>query len=84
MRQELEEEKLRVGMIASAVAEELGRRYGLSAQEVADSVRWVQEHRQFVARLKHSGYLSLIGALIGASLLVAWEGVKAYLRKAIE
>lgn len=70
-------------MIASAVVDELSRRYSLTPTEVAEAVTWVQEHRQFISKLKHSGYLTIIGTLIGASLLVAWEGVKAYLRKAI-
>ena len=84
MTQSMEEEKVRVGMIASAVVDELSRRYNLTPQQVAEAVTWVQEHREFVAKLKHSGYLTVIGTLIGASLLVAWEGVKAYLRKVVE
>lgn len=84
MQHNLEEEKLRVGMIASAVVDELSRRYSLTPQEVAEAVAWVQEHRAFMSKMAHSGYLALIGALVGASLLVAWEGVKAYLRKVLE
>ena len=84
MSQSIEEEKVRVGMIASAVVDELSRRYNLTPQEVADATLWVREHKAFVGRLKHSGYLTVIGTLIGASMLVAWEGVKAYLRKAVE
>jgi len=80
---ELEQEKLRVGLIASAVVDELSRRYSLTPQQVAEAVLWVQEHKAFVARLKHSGYLSLIGTLIGAALLVGWEGVKAYVRRIV-
>ena len=84
MSRELEEEKLRVGMIASAVVDELSKRYGLTPKDITDAVAWVQEHRAFIAKMKHSGYLTLIGTLVGASLLVAWEGVKAYLRRAIQ
>ena len=82
--QRIEEERLRVGLIASAVVDELSKRYNLTPLEVQEAVAWVQEHRAFVSKLKHSGYLTVLGSLIGASLLVAWEGVKAFLRKAIE
>ena len=81
MSDHLEDDKLRVGLIASAVVDELSKRYSLTPQDVAEAVQWVQEHRAFVSKMKHSGYLTLIGTLVGASLLVAWEGVKAYLRK---
>lgn len=81
---DLEEEKIRVGMIASAVVDELSRRYSLTPAEVADAVAWVQQHKEFINKLKHSGYLTVIGTLIGASLLVAWEGVKAYIRKVMQ
>jgi len=49
---------------------------------VADAVVWVREHKDFVSKLKHGGYMALIGTLVGTTLLVAWEGVKAYIRKA--
>lgn len=79
-----EEEKIRVAMIASAVIDELSRRYELTPNDVADAVAWVREHKEFVTKMKHGGYMSLIGTLVGTTLLVAWEGVKAYLRKATE
>lgn len=83
-QQQIEDDKLRVGLIASAVVDELSKRYGLTPHQVAEAVLWVQEHRKTMEKMRHSGYLTLIGTLIGASLLVAWEGVKAYLRKVIE
>jgi hypothetical protein len=82
--QNLEEERVRIGMIASAVVEEISRRYGVQPAEVMDALAWVREHKAFISKLKHSGYLTVLGTLIGASLLVAWEGVKAYLRKVVE
>ena len=70
-------------MIASAVIDEISRRYALTPQDVAEAVTWVREHREFVSRLRHGGYMALIGTLVGTTLLVAWEGVKAYIRKAV-
>jgi hypothetical protein len=78
---QLQDDKLRVGLVASAVVDELSKRYNLSPQEVAEAVAWVQEHRAFVSKLKHSGYLSVMGTLIGAALLVAWEGFKSFAHK---
>ncbi len=78
-----EEEKLKVALIASAVIDELSRRYSLTPQDVSEAVAWVREHKDFVTKLKHGGYMALIGTLIGTALLVAWEGVKAYIRKVI-
>lgn len=83
MNQATDEEKIRVALIASAVIDELGRRYSLTPQDVAEAVAWVREHKDFVTKLKHGGYLALIGTLVGTALLVAWEGVKAYIRKAV-
>lgn len=83
-QQQIEEERLRVGLIASAVVDELSRRYSLTPKEVADAVAWVQEHKSFISKLKHGGYLAMIGTLVGASLMVAWEGVKAYMKRIIE
>ena len=78
-----DDEEIRIALIASAVVDELVRRYEVSPQSVLDATKWVQEHRVFISKLQHSSYLTLIGTLIGASLLVAWEGVKAYFRKSL-
>ena len=71
-------------MIASAVVDELSRRYGVHPNEVVDALAWVREHRQFMSKLKHSSYLTILGTLIAAAMLVAWEGVKAYIKKVTE
>lgn len=78
---QLEEEKARVGAIASAVIDELAKRYNVQPDEILSAVVWWREHRDFVTRLKHGGYMALVGTLIATSLMVAWEGVKALFRK---
>lgn len=78
---QIEEEKARVGAIASAVIDELSRRYNLQPDEILSALSWWREHREFVGKLKHSGYMALVGTLIATSLMVAWEGVKAIFRK---
>jgi hypothetical protein len=74
------EEKARIGMQADMLIRVLADRYGLEPTEVAEAVRWVQTHREFVAKLKHSSMLSLVGIVIGGALLAMWEGAKAFLR----
>ena len=58
----------------------LARRYGLEPTEVVDAVRWVQQHRDFVGRLKHGGWIALAGTILSAILLSVWEGIKALAR----
>lgn len=74
------EEVARIGLLADAVVEALAKRYGVTPNDVVSAVRWVHEHREFVSKMKHSGFLALIGIMISASLLSLWEGIKAYLR----
>ena len=63
--------------------DELSRRYNVEPGELLEALAWIREHKAFVSKLKHSGYLTVLGTLIGAFLLVAWEGVKAYFRKSL-
>ena len=58
----------------------LARRYGLEPREVVEAVKWVQQHRDFVAKMKHGGWLSMISIVVGAAILAFWEGVKAFAR----
>lgn len=58
----------------------LAKRYGLEPREVVDAVRWVQAHKEYVARMKHGGMLSLVGIVITAAALAIWEGAKAFVR----
>lgn len=67
-------------MVADAVVDALARRYGVQPGDVVEAVRWVREHRDFVAKMKHSGFLTLSGIIISASLMAAWEGIKNYVR----
>ena len=76
-----EEEKVRIAIIANAVIEEIAKRYNTKPDEILAALSWWREHREFVQKLKHSGYMALVGTLIATSLMVAWEGVKAIFRK---
>ena len=74
------EEMARIGMVADAVVDALAKRYGVQPADVVDAVKWVREHRDFVSKMKHSGFLTLSGIIISASIVAAWEGFKAYVR----
>jgi hypothetical protein len=54
----------------------LSKRYGLEPMEVVEAVKWVREHKDSISRLKHAGWLALIGILISSALLALWEGVR--------
>jgi hypothetical protein len=75
-----DDEKVRIGLMADHVVDIIARRYSLEPSEVVDAVKWVQQHKEFVSRMKHGGWLSLLSVIIGALLLSMWEGVKALVK----
>ena len=58
----------------------IAQRYGITPGEVVDAVKWVQQHRNSMERMKHTGMVSLVSVVIGAALLAAWEGIKSFVR----
>lgn len=75
-----EEERAKVGMMADMVIDLVAKRYGLTVSEAVDAIHWVRNHKEFVSKLKHGGWMTLFGVLISAALLSAWEGFKAIVR----
>lgn len=71
------EERQRIAAHANYVLELLHTQYGVRLSDVAEAVKWVQEHKMFVARLKSGSAMSIILTVLGAGLLALWEGVKA-------
>ncbi len=77
-----DEEKLRVAAQVDHFMTVLLNRYGLQQQDVPkilDSLRWLQEHKAFIERIKSGGALSLVSILIMALASAVWQGVKAFL-----
>lgn len=75
-----DEEIARLGILADRVVDLIAKRYGVEPSDVVEAVKWVHDHKEFVSKMKHSGFLTLIGLMISASVLAFWEGLKAYLR----
>lgn len=74
------DERARIGMLADDVINVIALRYGIKVDEVQDAMHWYREHREFVRKMKHSGFLTIVGLMISASVLAFWEGLKAYVR----
>lgn len=76
-----EEERARVGLIADRIVTVLADRYSIKPQEVQEAMSWYRTHREFVARMKTGGLLTLVSVLLSAILLSIWEGAKALMHK---
>ena len=74
-----EEDRVRAGMQADLLLELLSKRYGLEPNEVIEAVRWVQQHQEFVSKLKSGGMVGLTGLLVTGLAMALWEGFKALL-----
>jgi hypothetical protein len=57
------------------------RRYNMTANDVAEAVRWVGKARDRNARYAQAGAVSLIGMIATAGALSLWEGIKTWIRK---
>lgn len=76
-----QEEKDHIGALTDAVLERIADRYGMHFQELIQLALWTKERREKSAKLATSGYFALIGSLIAATLAVAWEGFKVWIRR---
>ena len=54
----------------------LADRYGVTPNEVVETVRWVKERKASDDRLTNAARTALIGIVLSAILLALWEGVK--------
>lgn len=74
-----EHERAAVAQQVDYFIEVLSQRYGLTPMEVVETVRWVRDRKEFLARARMSGAMSLLGLVIAAMAVALWEGVKAML-----
>jgi hypothetical protein len=59
------------------------RRYGVTEDEIPkllDGLRWSMEHRQHLTKMSITGILAIVTTLVGALLLVLWEGLQHIIR----
>jgi len=75
-----EEDRIRVQMQVDHFVTVLELRYGISANEATDLLRWARSQRERNAKLAHAGAISLIGMIVTALALSVVEGVKHWLR----
>jgi hypothetical protein len=55
------------------------RRYGISEDELPELIsglRWAAEHKVRMDKLSFTATVALLGTVVGATLLVLWEGFK--------
>ena len=75
-----DEDRAKVALQVDMFIDILAKRYGLEPRDVVDAVRWVQDHKQFVSKMKHGGMMTLLGITVTSVVLAAWEGAKAYVK----
>jgi hypothetical protein len=44
----------------------MDKRYGVTPQDVVETVKWVQERRSFIARLQNGSFLTIVGMVLSA------------------
>lgn len=76
-----DEDRMRVAAQVDRFIEVLSARYGVQPGEIVEAVRWVREHRAYLDRVRNASTIALIGALVSASALALWEGIKAMFRR---
>jgi hypothetical protein len=74
-----DEERAKIGLQVDLMIRVISERYEVTPADVIAAVKWVEDHKEFVTRLKNGGWLALIGFLISALMLAVWEGAKHFL-----
>lgn len=74
-----DEERRRLTLQVEFFVDLVARKYDVAPTEVMDAVRYVKERREFMAKMKSTGMVSLIGLVISAIAMTMWEGIKAAL-----
>lgn len=77
----MDDEKEHAAMQVDAFVRILAERYGIEPHEIVESVRWVQERRRTIDRMRSFAAASLIGTIISAMLVLLWEGFKEFGRR---
>lgn len=74
-----EEDRAKIGTMTEMVIETISKRYGVTVSEAVEAIKWVHDHKEFVAKMKHSSIFAVIGVLLSAMLLALWEGARTLL-----
>lgn len=73
-----EEERIKVSAQVDYFITIIEHRYGLTATEAAELLRWARAQRERNAKFVQGGALSLIGLVITAIAISLVEGIKAF------
>ena len=73
-----EEERVRVSAQVDYFVSIIEHRYGISANEATELLRWARTQRERNQKLAQGGALSLIGLVITAIAISLVEGIKQF------
>jgi len=76
-----DDERARAQMQVDHFIHALETRYGISAGEATELLRWARSQRDRNAKLAQAGAFSLIGLVVTALGISIVEGVKEWLRR---
>lgn len=76
-----DEERARAQIQVDHFIQVLETRYGISANEATELLRWARMQRERNAKLAQAGAFSLIGLVVTALGISIVEGVKEWLRR---
>lgn len=51
-------------------------RYSVTPTQVVEAVRWIEQHKEFVSKLKNGSWFTLMGMVLTGMALAMWEGFK--------
>ena len=75
------EERARVTMQVEYFVHLIERRYGMSANDVVEAVRYVGRVRERNSKFAQAGAVSIIGMVATAFVLSLCEGVKSWVKR---
>lgn len=75
------EERMKLAVQAEMVLDLFAKKNGITVNQLVDTIKWVEKHRDWMESMKRGGALALIGFLASALLLALWEGLKQTIRR---
>lgn len=76
-----DEEKYRIQVQVDHFIHVLETRYGITAQEATELLRWARAQRDRNGKLAQGGALALIGLIVTALTMSMLEGIKEWFRR---
>lgn len=66
---------MRVAIQVDYFIAQVERRYGVSVNEMVETIKWAREHRSTMQQIGRAGVLTIVGILITAALAAIWAGI---------